>query len=193
MQKGDCIDAAEIVARAVIFPTHLPAMQLSQESLLTFDAEDDPAAFGGWGHIYTLSVTRLCEVSQDEAHEIGIKLADTQNNHRPLKVSEETKPFGSRRSYLGYYSFSANDVQPSDDNLDELVNLYWPEDDAPHHVNCCIRISGEVTSRNKKERRVRYIGLLWRAICGPVRYLHDGSDTIGKYVNNVPLEPRPST
>ncbi|MGO8425175.1 hypothetical protein ACC807_33540 [Rhizobium ruizarguesonis] len=192
MNLGEIVPDDEPVARAVIYPTHLPAKQLSDESLLDFRGDNDPIALGEWGFAYSLSVTCLSLHASDEVHRGGLLLADNQNEARPLPMKEESAAYGHQRSYLGYYEFKTACATPSPDGKDQTVTIFWP--DEPHfpaHANCCIRISADTVKRDRVNRRIRVIGLIWRALRGPTRYLYDVGQPFADVLNELPLEPMP--
>lgn len=193
MNPGDTIPNSEWVARAVIFPTHLPQQQLSPEALFDFrglDPEKDAQFFADWAHAYAVSVSCL-HAGEDKVHKDGLELARQQNENRPLPESPESAKFGHMRAYLGFYRFLAGAVAPLD-NHEQIETIFWPEGTFDNHANYIVRLAECVNRRDRTKRRTRITGLLWRALSGPVRYLHSDDTPHANYFNEVPLDALPA-
>ncbi|PYB71254.1 hypothetical protein [Rhizobium wuzhouense] len=193
MEPGDVIPGDQPVARSIIFPTHLPQAQLSEEALINFQKveEVDERLLGGWAHVYGFSVTCLGLCDMETAHQQGIDLADEQNRSRPLPERDDLAFIGNKRAYLGYYTFSLSH-STSEDGEDDVLALFWPEGKYEHHGNVLHRVSGELPRKERTSRRVKIQGRIWRSLQGPERYAYQDHPHAAA-IAEIPLPEMPTT
>ncbi len=193
MEPGDVIGGDQLVARSVIYPTHLPQAQLSAEALINIQKIDDPEGplKGDWAHVYGFSVTCLGLCDQNTAHQQGIDLAEEQNAVRPLPETDDLAPIGNRRAYLGFYRFSL-DHTVSADGEDEVLAVFWPEGKYSYHGNVLHRVSEALPRKERTKRRVSIQVKIWRSLQGPVRVLYD-THPFAEALAKIPLPDMPAS
>lgn len=192
MKRGDPVPSAEQLARSVILPTHLPQNRLSDEHLLNFQSEKAEDIAKDWGATYVLSVTCRSLASDEKVHEEGVKLASEQNEKRPLEEKDASTDFGHKRHYMGFYSFTPTCLAENLQSSEAFEVLFWPEGEFKAHANACMRFSKDVEKRKRSVRRTALIGLLWRKLNGPTRFVHNDTNPHHDFLNKIVLEDLPA-
>ena len=180
--------STEIVARSVVFPTHL-ADELSEEKYVSFqEIESAEPIYCEYG----FSVAIYAPGTDNDVHQFGCRLAATQNMNRPLKATafaHASLPVA--RYYLGFYSFQADEINGDCGSYSKLSVVHAPENGEYLHCNVLLRMPSELERDKIKIEKVTARARIWRALQGPRRYVCECDAVHASELAKISLHVRP--
>lgn len=192
MLPAERLDPKQLVSRAVIYPTHLPQSSLAPEHLLKFQRVTDDDSLGGWDEVFAFSVNIVPTSTTNLLHIKGLELAVFQNKTKPLKASKQFEAFGNMKHYMGYYVFKTGDLPPRKDTLEEIVNIYMPNNMNDLHSHCCARFSGNACERTERTTRLlKIVTEIWKILSGPQLYCYPEEYEFSEAVNSISIDKLP--